>query len=158
MIKIVFGFLFVGLSLFIAKLFADKLKRIYEIYDDLTIFGEKLYNAVEYYKDDVNKVAKEFEPKSELKEILSESDYLCKEVTPDKNRLKDLPKEERNEVIDYLNKIGKSDYETQINYVKEKNKRFSEEKERSFKKYKKMTPVYYKIAFLAGITVFIIIL
>lgn len=158
MIKIVFGFLFVGLSLFIAKLFADKLKRIYEIYDDLTIFGEKLYNAVEYYKDDVNKVAKEFEPKSELKEIFAESDYLCKEVTPGKNRLKDLSKEERNEVIDYLNKIGKSDYETQIDYVKERNKRFSEEKEKSFKRYKKMTPVYYKIAFLAGITVFIIIL
>lgn len=158
MIKIIVGFLSIGFSLFIANLYCEKLKRIYETYGELTIFNEKLYTAIEYYKDDVHKVAKECDFKSDVKPLFESSDYLKNEVTNNKTFLKDLPKNDKKEIIDYLNKVGKSDYETQINYVKDKHRQFCAEKDKAFKKYKEMKPVSYKIALLAGITIFIIII
>src|SRR5574344_216725 len=72
MIKTLFGTLLMLLCVYLGKYFADKLKKTTGTLRDLNDFNEKMIESVSFYKDDVDKVIRSTDYKSELKKFFSQ--------------------------------------------------------------------------------------
>jgi len=151
--NVVLGLILLCLSTFVGVKLANKYTIKKEYYNDFCAFNKKLKNEISFSLKPLNIIIEEFDNGKLFFKCL-ENNYKYGEIPNSLN----LDTYEIEFLSNYLNVIGKSDRESQINFIdgtmdliNEKLKSAEDDE----KKYKKL---YVKLGFLFGLLIFIVLL
>ena len=152
--NIFLGIILLVLCTFIGYVCSGKYSLKKEFYGHFVEFNTKLKDEVSFYQTSIVKL---------VKSILIESDFynciktyiLNKEFIFEKDY---LSSDEKEFLFQYLNKIGKSDKKSQIEYLQATNKIITEKYEKYSLDEKKYKHLCIKLGFLIGLIAFIIVL
>ena len=123
-------------------------------FTDFYSFNEKMINEVSFSQ---NSLLSLIENESKLNRDFGK---LIFEIinTKEKNCVKYLKDEEIEMISGYINKLGKSDRESQITYLSSEKKIIDEMRVAAINEEKKYAKLYVKLGFLFGLIVFVVLI
>lgn len=123
-------------------------------FTDFYSFNDKLINEVSFSQNSLLKII-------EGEKNLNRDFGKCLYETingEDKKPIKYLKKEEYKIILEYVNKIGKSDRESQIVYLTSEKKIIDEIRISAINEEKRFGKLYVKLGFLFGLIIFILLI
>lgn len=154
--KIFVGILLCIISTFIGYYFSKKYSVRRKFFQDFVDFNSAIKKEISFSKNTLISFIKSFENANDLfyKNLI---DVIVnkKNVSLEKNI---FTKQENQYLTSYLNFIGTSDTNSQLNFLNKTEKELDGFLEESMAEEKKCKPLYIKIGFLIGLIMFIAVL
>ena len=161
--KIILAVAIVAFTTFCGYLFTKKYRRKKQFYQQVNEFNERFLNEISYYRRPLRDFATKYSYKGDFAELLD--DFFTRvgqgEVTlgfvyanPDMDFLN---KEEKGEVDDYFQMLGKGDSASQKAFFSGEKERLKMRLKSAEESYKRYGELYGKLGFLCGIFIVILI-
>ncbi len=144
--------LFLLLSVILGHIFSSKYLLKYKFYDDFYQFNEKVINEVLYFQKTLNSIINCL-PESDFSRVIK-SYFEKKKIA----QVDFLTAEENEYLNNYLINVGKSDRDTQIEYLQRVRLNIDSIKKGAETSLKKYRPLYLKISLLIGLIAFVVLL
>lgn len=144
-----------SLCLLLAWLLTRKFKLRKELYYNLSLFNERLYNEVSYAREPLPAFIAKQPFCGDFKKLLTErqaNGFRAGECS-----FSYLREDERKFIDDYLSMIGKSDAASQKSYLASRRAEVEARRQASEEAYKKHFSLYIKLGVLAGLVLVILI-
>lgn len=152
MAKLICGMLIVGFSTFIGWFSGVKYRKRKLYFIQLEVFNDRFLNELSYTRRPIVKFLSEQEFKGDF------ADDLHSYVSSGKKVYESYFLSEENDFVNgYLSIIGKGDAESQINYFTSVKGTLSEKRTEGENQCKKYSDLYFKLGFLAGLTILILL-
>lgn len=152
--KLVFGIVAVAALTLLGKCFSEKYKRKSEFFESLYYFNRDLSSNISYKKDSLSVLTKKKYASEDFNRVLNnafESDEFC-----------ELPRYLSNGEIDFLreyfNSIGKNTTCGEVEYIEHADVIIKSYRDETKKFEVKYSPLYVKLGFSLGLTVFILMI
>lgn len=152
--KLFLGFVLIALSVYLAKLFANKYTKIRLYYEDFYGFNRNLINKVSFSNYSILKIFEENDNDNSF--FITAKGYLTDKK--EFNKIDFITEEENNYLKRYLSEIGKSDRKKQIEFLSIIDQELRDKLNRASDDEKKYKPLYIKLGFIFGLITFILFL
>lgn len=150
--SIYFGVLLLILCTFAGFRLSAKYSERRKFFTDLFTFNEKIINEVSFSQNSLLSIV---ENEKKLNSDFGKT--ICEIINGEEVKsVKYLKNEEIEVLIEYINKIGKSDRESQILYLSSEKKIIDEIRVAAINDEKKYGKLYVKLGFLFGLIIFVI--
>ena len=163
-LRLIAGGLLALVSSYIGILVKNGYKEKTRIYKDLVLFTEEFKRDLSFQKTALTDFCTSFADgkKSKIKELLQEYVDELKKAgqfsrDADKWSLAHLKKDEKEEVLTFLNGLGKTPTAEQISFVERSGERFKERLKQAEENEKKKGNMFFKLFVLLGIALMVIV-
>ena len=163
MVKFFLGVAIVVFSTFCGYLLSKKYRKRKLFYEQYFTFNQRFLSEITYYKRPIIDFLQENVYKAEFSYVLEEFILLTTQQTPMQGCLLEdsafsfLPKEEKKDIEDYFQMLGKGDSLSQKNYFSAKGESIEIVRKTAEDQAKKYGDLYVKLGFLFGLFVLILI-
>ena len=160
MVKIFCGIVIVCITTYCGKLFARKYKKRADFFAQMDAFNIRFLTEITYYKRPLLEFIETFQSSGEWGQVLTVVQKNRKNNGEFLAVLKDcgfLKKEEINFIEEYFSTLGKGDCKSQNAYFSSKGKEIEILKNISIQDNKRYGDLYWKLGFLLGLAVLVII-
>ena len=162
--KVILGIAIVVFTSYCGRFFAKKHRIRKRFYNEFFEFNERYLNEISYYKRPITEFMAKYPANGEFKRLLTDFyDSLREKSTPFAVFSKALEEydflrtDEKSFILDYFSMLGKGDSFSQKEYFSGNKKRLLDLKEESEKQSNRYGDLYFKLGFLVGLAVLIII-
>lgn len=152
--KLFLGFILIGLSVYLARIFSYKYTKIRLYYEDFYTFNRDLINKVSFSNYSIIKIFEESD--SENPFFTTSKNFLIEKK--EFNKVEFISDEENNYLKRYLSEIGKSDRTKQVEFLSLIDNELREKLKKASEEEKKFKPLYIKLGFIFGLITFILFL
>ena len=142
-------------------------RKKYNFYCDFSLFNQKLLDEINNYKTPIVKVIEKY--------IAENQNYVAKVLEAYKQNLQNniiyvenskevipkalfLAKDEVSFVINYLDNLGKTDFDTQVIFLKRHITEFEQKKNNSKVEMDKKGDLYFKLSIMLGFSIILIMI
>ncbi len=152
--KLILGLVLIGVCVLLGVKFSEKYTKSKRFYSDLHDFNRVLINKISYSNESVIKILNQLDDNGECIE------YIKERFKGEKNTiaLYYLSENEKTFFNGYIDEIGKSERDKQVNYLNKMDIEFELKLKKAIENEKKYKPLYVKLGILLGLVMFIIIL
>ena len=161
MLKFILGVVIICITTFCGNLFARKYKKRKLFFIQMEEFNARFLTEISYYKRPVVEFIHTVQGEGEYGEVLEH-------VTQEKSGKKEnsysflseysfLSREERGFIAEYFSALGKGDAASQKAYFHGKGEDLSLIRKRAEEEHKKYGDLYWKLGFLCGLAILILI-
>ncbi len=163
MIKFLLGVAIVAFGGFCGWLLSAKYRRRKAFFTQLKDFNDRFLSEIAYYRRPVRAFISSYAYQGEFRELLEEYQTLSKEgislsaSLDKKGRFDFLKAEEKTELADYFQTLGRGDSSSQKGYFTAAKNRLEEWRTQAETQAKRYADLYVKIGILCGLLVLILI-
>lgn len=142
-------------------------RKKYRFYVNFGNFNQLLLDEITNYKTPIVKVVENyvFNNQNAVAKVLQQyKQNLMNNIIYIENSKEILPKalfltkDEAAFLINYLNNLGKTDYDTQINFLKKHNSEFEQRQRKSQDEINKKGDLYFKLSIMLGFSIILILI
>lgn len=165
MIKLVFGVLLVAFTSFCGYLLARKFRQRKSFFTQLNVFNERFLSELSYFKHPFLEFAQKYTYNNEFDDALQ---VFCEHLGTETGRMSNaagefcdysfLKKDEKTFIRDYFLTFGQGDSLSQKNYFSSVASTISAYKSKSEVDAKRYGDLYFKLGFLFGLAVLVLLI
>lgn len=148
--KIFLGIIIIILLSFVGYLLSNKLTKRKNYYKSFNNFNDRLKNEIGFSKNSLLNLFDEENDFNNSLKLLLKGEKI--------NKISYLSKDESDFLIKYAKNIGKSDKNTQIDYINKCKDSIDKLYNESIENEKKYKTLYVKLGFLIGLIIFILLI